>query len=166
MAMEYTLQGETTNEMFSIETIPAEEFIKSDVAIEDFWRLFQELVADEVTYRSQYGKVLNGEYKKEDIVEYAKGWSAVFFIKNVEGVRVGCGTATDDQNFNTIHIGDIVITKAYRCRGLGKKLVAHMLQSYPGKPFTLNVSAYNPRAVQLYQSLGFGISDYSMFRHA
>lgn len=58
-----------------------------------------------------------------------------------------------------VHLIDIAILPAYRCQGIGTRLLRELQSAAAraGRPVTLNVLATNP-ALRLYQRLGFAIT--------
>ena len=56
------------------------------------------------------------------------------------------------------YISNVCIHKDYRGKKIGNMLVSHVIEIYAKKCFDgifLDALAYNPRAIKLYQNLGF-----------
>lgn len=52
-------------------------------------------------------------------------------------------------------VGSIYILQSYQNRGIGKKLMQLVLDTFPGKNIYLHVQTENQQAISFYEKLGF-----------
>ncbi|WP_051333537.1 GNAT family N-acetyltransferase [Aliagarivorans marinus] len=87
---------------------------------------------------------------------------AALTIMLVGEQRAGFANLYQVQPRHSAFIGNVLVNGALRGRGLGRRLMQHMLEvcvaRYQAQPH-LSVFAENTRAQHLYQSLGFAVYD-------
>lgn len=97
--------------------------------------------------------------QKASLPNAAAGWAACDFLKLEPWVAI-CGTAVvsflvsravAEEEFELLNMA---VAPEYRRRGLGKALLAHVLQLHPGVWY-LEVRESNEAAYRLYEGLGF-----------
>ena len=80
----------------------------------------------------------------------------LYMVAVTDGQVVGCAGLT--ESFGEGNIDNVVIAGAYRSRGIGKRLLAELLQEGEKQgieAFTLEVRVSNAAAIHVYESLGF-----------
>jgi GNAT superfamily N-acetyltransferase len=73
-----------------------------------------------------------------------------------------CGYAVASEKGRAVHIHQIIVGAEARAGGIGRSLVAHVVEQARHDGFasvTLSVLARNQRAIRFYENLGFTISD-------
>jgi ribosomal-protein-alanine N-acetyltransferase len=95
-------------------------------------------------------------WKAADFLEMVAADYAHYYVAEEDGEIVGCcgirNMAGDGE------ITNVAVAEKFRRRGIGRKLMEHMLQEAPGFGIgdcTLEVRAGNRAAISLYESLGF-----------
>ncbi len=72
------------------------------------------------------------------------------------GYALLCFTYSNEAGGNVVLIEEIYIKEQFRGSGTGKKFFDFLFKEYPNsKRFRLEVTKENPRAAELYRSLGF-----------
>ena len=107
------------------------------------------------TYRTITKKSQADWFKKVN-----KDKSQLIFAITVDGVYVGnIGLKYIDKINRKAEYYIFIGRESYRNRGVGERssrlLFKHIQNTLPLKKIYLNVAAYNPKAVQLYEKLGF-----------
>ncbi len=62
-----------------------------------------------------------------------------------------------DYPVGTFYLGNLAVAAAYRNRGIGRQLLQQCLAAAAANPIFISVDLDNPRAQQLYESLGFRV---------
>lgn len=68
------------------------------------------------------------------------------------------GLISEVKEANFAYISNVCVSSNYRGKGIGKKMIAQIIEIYKNKYFkeiALDVLAENPGAIRLYQNLGF-----------
>lgn len=101
-------------------------------------------------------EVFSMPWSAGDFLEMLEADYAHFYVAEEEGAIVGCcgirNLAGDGE------ITNVAVTEKFRRRGIGRKLLSHMLKEAPRFGIgdcTLEVRAGNIPAIRLYESLGF-----------
>ena len=104
-------------------------------------------------FESTFDEIMKGsEFAKCYIVE-----------ENGEILGYGLTARTFSQEAGglSVFIEELYIKDGFRSRGIGKKLIEHIIADEPcAKRFRLEIEADNKRAIELYSRLGFKPLDY------
>ncbi len=90
-----------------------------------------------------------------NIVQFYKGQAASVVIRGLRIERI-----LKPPKENEMYLGHIAVAEDERNRGYGQKLIKFMMRQMEGSPcvFVLDVSEDNPRALRLYERMGFQVT--------
>ena len=95
-------------------------------------------------------------WKPDDFLSMIKADYAHYFVAEEDGEIAGyCGVR---NMAGEGEISNVAVGEKFRRRGIGRKLMEHMLKEAPSfgiGDLTLEVRVSNPPAISLYESLGF-----------
>lgn len=108
-----------------------------------------------------------GQVHANEVASYEFPWSEGIFrdclrvgylcrVLELEGRVIGHGIVS--AGAGEAHLLNICIEPAFRCRGLGRSLMLHLLdqaRAHGARAIFLEVRPSNPGAIRLYQALGF-----------
>lgn len=132
--------------------------------LSDMIGLFRQLDNLEIQEKKDHGIdmiCVNDEYLGEKLQD-SDGYIA---LDGDTVVGMVCNDMADDYR-NVMYVSHLVVDEKYRRRGIGKSLMEKVLEenAKDGMYTELGVSSYNVAANQLYQSLGFTITGFTMTR--
>jgi GNAT superfamily N-acetyltransferase len=80
------------------------------------------------------------------------------------GIATGAGCRAIDLRYGRINLARLVVNPQMRGKGIGKRLVASLIETgsslFDAKEFSLFSYRHNAAALGCYQSMGFVIHDY------
>lgn len=134
--------------------------------VDDIWEIFN-MVVDEGTYLPVFSQVANVADKRSwfyDLITNGD-FCIVAVMKHASGGETVLGQVTVETSTEwdgTEHVGilGILVHPSYRNMGVGRALMEAALEEAVvkgKKKITLSVFHTNPRAIKLYESLGFEI---------
>ncbi len=101
-----------------------------------------------------------GEFVNTEFTDYATDCDVVLnfeefcFIAKDDGKIAG--VITGRAYYNEVHIGDLIIGKAYRKDGVGSKLVAAVEDAFKGKGYEkIALTTFGFQAPEFYKKLGY-----------
>jgi len=166
MAFKYMTDDGLDKNGFEMTSFKAATALADPDKANDAVRLFKQLTDAEVGFNAQHDMKIKKELTRKDIIDALVKKERIYFVKFRDGSRVGMAV-TNPINFeNAYVITALVVDKAYRGKGLGKKIMEFIMNEHAGQIPTLTVSAANTHAAKLYKSLGFEVSDYRLFKRS
>ena len=119
--------------------------------------IIRELTAEDIEAVCRIEReVFSMPWTARDFLEMVEADYAHFYVAEADGEIVGCcgirNLAGDGE------ITNVAVTEKFRRKGIGRKLLSHMLQEAPLFGIgdcTLEVRSGNMPAIRLYESLGF-----------
>ena len=101
-----------------------------------------------------------GEFLNEEFSDYATDCAVALnfeefcFVAEDDGEIAG--VITGRAYYNEIHIGDLIVGKAYRRDGVGSKLVAAVEEAFKGKGYEkIALTTFGFQAPEFYKKLGY-----------
>jgi Predicted acetyltransferase len=79
-----------------------------------------------------------------------------FVAENEDGKIIG--VITGRAYYNEVHIGDLIIDREYRGKGIGKQLVEAVENAYNGKGYEkITLTTFGFQAPEFYKKLGYKV---------
>jgi len=101
-----------------------------------------------------------GEFIAEEFSDYSTendvtlNYEEFCFVAEDDGKIAG--VITGRAYYNEVHIGDLIVGKAYRRDGVGSKLVAAVENAYRGKGYEkIALTTFGFQAPEFYKKLGY-----------
>lgn len=95
-------------------------------------------------------------WSADDFLEMVEADYASYYVAELEGEIAGCCGIRNIAGEG--EITNVVVAACHRRKGIGRKMMEHMLEEAKGKGIgdcTLEVRCSNLPAIRLYESLGF-----------
>ncbi len=108
-----------------------------------------------VTEDERTGEFINAEFSDYAVdCDVALNYEEFCFVAE-DGDKIA-GVITGRAYYNEVHIGDLIVGKAYRRDGVGSRLVAAVEEAYKGKGYEkIALTTFGFQAPEFYKKLGY-----------